>query len=129
MAEFIMEFINNTYKLLRREEETLKDIADYKERNFEIVKQVERTKRMKNIDDVGTDLMREFSKVMKGTRKLAAMSKDLSSDKHLETAKVVEQEHYDVDPNGAGNYGTVFTNNLEGDGDDYNEEEAYDVLD
>jgi hypothetical protein len=132
MAEFIMEFIDNTYKLLRREEETLKDIADYKERNFEIVKQVERTKRMKNIDGVGTDLMREFSKVMKGSRKLAAMSKehtDLSSDKHLETAKVVEQEHYDVDPNGAGNYGTVFTNDLEGDGDDYNEEEAYDVLD
>jgi hypothetical protein len=129
MAEFIMDFIANINKLFRREEETFKDIADYKERNFEIVKQVERTKRMKNIDDIGSDLMREFSKVMKGTRKLGAASKELSSDAHLETAKVVEQEHYDVDPNGEGNYGTVFTNNLEGDGDDYNEEEAYDVLD
>jgi hypothetical protein len=129
MAEFIMDFIANINKLFRREEETFKDIADYKERNFEIVKQVERTKRMKNVDDIGSDLMREFSKVMKGTRKLGAASKELSSDAHLETAKVVEQEHYDVDPNGEGNYGTVFTNDLEGDGDDYNEEEAYDVLD
>jgi hypothetical protein len=128
MAEFIMEFIGNTYKLLRREEETLKDIADYKERNFEIVKQVERTKRMKNIDNVGSDLMREFSKVMKGSRKLAAVSKDLSSDNHLETAKVVDQEHYEVDPNGSSSYGAVFTNDLEGDRYDDNEEEAYDAL-
>jgi hypothetical protein len=129
MAEFIMEFIDNTYKLLRREEETLKDIADYKERNFEIVKQVERTKRMKNIDNVGSDLMREFSKVMKGTRKLAAASiNELSSENPLETAKVVDQEHYEVDPNGTSSYGAVFSNDLEGDRYDDNEEEAYDAL-
>jgi hypothetical protein len=129
VSEFIVDFINNINKIFRREEETFKGIEDYKERNFELVKQVERSKRMKHIDTVGSDLMKEFSKVMKGKRTLAITTKDASSDTPLEAVKAVDQEHYEVDPNGAGNYGTVFNNDLEGDGDDYNEEEAFDILD
>jgi hypothetical protein len=128
-AEFIVEFIENVYKLFRREEQTFIGIEDYKERNYEIVKQVERVKRMKHIDDIGSDLLREFNKVMKGKRVLDVGTKEVSSDNALETAKVVEQEHYEENPNGVGNYGTVFTNDLEGDHDDVNEEEAYDMLD
>jgi hypothetical protein len=65
---------------------------------------------------------------MKGKRVLEVGIKEIGSDTPLETAKVVDQEHYDVNPNGEGNYGTVFTNDLEGDHDDYNEEEAMDAL-
>jgi hypothetical protein len=128
-SEFIVELISNIHTLFRREEQTFQGIEDYKERNYEIVKQVERVKRMKNIDDIGSDLLREFNKVMKGKRVLDVGSKEVSSDNALETAKVVEQGHYEENPNGVGNYGTVFTNNLEGDHDDLNEEEAYDMLD
>jgi hypothetical protein len=128
LSKFIMEFIQNVNKLLRREEETFKGIEDYKERNFEIVRQMDRVKRMKFVDDIGSDLIREFSKVMKGKRVLEVGVKEIGSDSPLETAKVVDQEHYDVNPNGEGNYGTVFTNDLEGDHDDYNEEEAMDAL-
>jgi hypothetical protein len=128
LCNFIMEFIQNVNKLLRREEETFKGIEDYKERNFEIVRQMDRVKRMKFVDDIGSDLIREFSKVMKGKRVLDVGVKEMGSDSPLETAKVVDQEHYDVNPNGEGNYGTVFTNDLEGDHDDYNEEEAMDSL-
>ena len=128
LCEFILDFINSVNTLLRREEETFKGIEDYKERNFELVKQVERVKRMKFVDDIGSDLIREFSKVMKGKQTLKVGVKELGSDSPLETAKVVNQGHYEVNPNGEGNYGAVFTNNLEGDGDDYNEEEAMDAL-
>ena len=128
LCNFIMEFIQNVNKLLRREEETFKGIEDYKERNFEIIRQMDRVKRMKFVDDIGSDLIREFSKVMKGKRVLEVGVKEMGSDSPLETAKVVDQEHYSVNPNGEGNYGTVFTNDLEGDHDDYNEEEAMDSL-
>jgi len=128
LCEFILEFINSVNMLLRREEETLKGIDSYKERNFELVKQVERVKRMKFVDDIGSDLIREFSKVMKGKQTLKVGIKEMGSDSPLETAKVVDQEHYEVNPNGEGNYGAVFTNNLEGDGDDYNEDAAMDAL-
>jgi hypothetical protein len=128
LCEFVLDFINGVNKLLRREEETFRGIEDYKERNFELVKQMERVKRMKFVDDIGSDLIREFSKVMKGKQTLKVGVKELGSDSPLETAKVVDQEHYEVNPNGEGNYGAVFTNDLEGDGDDYNEEEAMDAL-
>jgi hypothetical protein len=128
LCEFVLDFINGVNKLLRREEETFKGIEDYKERNFELVKQMERVKRMKFVDDIGSDLIREFSKVMKGKQTLKVGVRELGSDSPLETAKVVDQGHYEVNPNGEGNYGAVFTNDLEGDGDDYNEEEAMDML-
>ncbi len=128
LCEFVLDFINGVNKLLRREEETFKGIEDYKERNFELVKQIERVKRMKFVDDIGSDLIREFSKVMKGKQTLKVGVKELGSDSPLETANVVNQGHYEVNPNGEGNYGAVFTNDLEGDGDDYNEEEAMDAL-
>jgi hypothetical protein len=128
LCEFVLDFINGVNKLLPREEETFKGIEDYKERNFELVKQMERVKRMKFVDDLGSDLIREFSKVMKGKQTLKVGVRELGSDSPLETAKVVDQGHYEVNPNGEGNYGAVFTNDLEGDGDDYNEEEAMDML-
>jgi hypothetical protein len=128
LCEFVLDFINGVNKLLRREEETFRGIEDYKERNFELVKQMERVKRMKFVDDIGSDLIREFSKVMKGQQTLKVGVKELGSDSPLETAKVVDQTHYEVNPNGEGNYGAVFTNDLEGDGDDYNEDEAMDAL-
>jgi hypothetical protein len=128
LCEFVLDFINNVNKLLRREEETFKGIEDYKERNFELVKQIERVKRMRFVDDIGSDLIREFSKVMKGKQTLKVGVKEIGSDSPLETAKVVQVGEYEVNPNGEGNYGAVFTNDLEGDGDDYNEEAAMDAL-
>lgn len=128
LCEFVLDFINSVNTLLRREEETFKGIEDYKERNFELVKQMERVKRMKFVDDIGSDLIREFSKVMKGKQTLKVGVKEIGSDSPLETAKVVQVGEYEVNPNGEGNYGAVFTNDLEGDGDDYNEEEAMDAL-
>lgn len=128
LCEFVLDFINGVNTLLRREEETFKGIDDYKERNFELVKQIDRVKRMKFVDDIGSDLIREFSKVMKGKQTLKVGVKELGSDSPLETAKVVDQGHYEVNPNGEGNYGAVFTNDIEGDEYDYNEEAAMDAL-
>ena len=129
VADFMLEFITSVNSIFRREEATLVGIEDYKERNFEIVKQVERSKRMKHIDDIGSDLIREFSKVMKGKRVLSAFTKEVSSENGLETAKKVQQENYEEDPNGPGNYGTVFENNIEGEEEGMNEEDAFDILD
>ena len=129
VADFMLDFISGTNTIFRREEATLQGIEDYKERNFEIVKQVERSKRMKHIDNIGSDLIKEFSKVMKGKRVLSAFTKEVSSENGLETAAKVQQENYEENPNGAGNYGTVFENNIEGDVEGMNEEEAFDLLD
>ena len=129
VAKFMLDFITGLNAIFRREEATLHDVEDYKERNYEIVKQVERTKRMKHIDDIGSDLIREFSKVMKGKRVLSAFTKEVSSENGLETAKKVQQENYEENPNGDGNYGTVFGNNIEGDEEGMNEEDAFDHLD
>jgi hypothetical protein len=129
IADFMLDFITGLNTIFRREEATLQGIEDYKERNYEIVKQVERSKRMKHIDDIGSDLIKEFSKVMKGKRVLSAFTKEVSSENGLETAKKVQQENYEEDPNGAGNYGTVFENNIEGEEEGMNEEDAFDHLD
>ena len=40
----------------------------------------------------------------------------------------VQQENYEEDPNGAGNYGAIFENDMEGDEEYLDEEEAYDEL-
>jgi hypothetical protein len=129
IADFMLDFISGINTIFRREEATLQGIEDYKERNFEIVKQVERSKRMKHIDNIGSDLIKEFSKVMKGKRVLSAFTKEVSSENGLETAKKVQQENYEENPNGAGNYGTVFENNIEGEEEGMNEEDAFDHLD
>jgi hypothetical protein len=129
VAEFMLDFITGVNNIFRREEATLQGVEDYKERNYEIVKQVERSKRMKHIDHIGSDLIKEFNKVMKGKRVLSAFTKEVSSENGLETAKKVQQENYEEDPNGAGNYGTVFSNNIEGDEEVMNEEDAFDNLD
>jgi hypothetical protein len=129
VADFMLDFISGINTIFRREEATLQGIEDYKERNFEIVKQVERSKRMKHIDNIGSDLIKEFSKVMKGKRVLSAFTKEVSSENGLEIAKKVQQENYEENPNGAGNYGTVFENNIQGEEEGMNEEEAFDMLD
>ena len=129
IGDFILDFISEIDNVFKREEATLHGIEDYKERNYEIVKQVERSKRMKHIDNIGSDLIKEFNKVMKGKRVLSAFTKEVSSENGLETAKKVQQENYDEEPEGTGNYGTVFGNNIEGDEEGMNEEEAFDLLD
>ena len=128
MANFMVDFVSGLDTIFRREEATLQGIDSYKEQNYEIVKQVERSKRMKHIDEIGSDLLKEFNKVMKGKRVLSAFAKETSSENGLETAAPVQQENYEEDPNGAGNYGAIFENDLEGDEENLNEEEAYDNL-
>lgn len=128
LAKFIIEFVSSIDTIFRREEATLEGVENYKERNYEIVKQVERAKRMKHIDDIGSDLLKEFNKVMKGKRVLSVFAKESSSENGLETAAPVQQENYEEDPNGAGNYGSIFGNDLEGDEEYVDEEQAYDDL-
>lgn len=130
LAHFIMGLIRTINTALRREEETLLGIESYKERNYALVKLVERTRRMKHVDEIGSDLMKEFNKVMKGKRVLEVKSKEIASDGALESAKQVEQDRYDANPNGQGNYGTLFDGDIEGEhDDDGHEEQAYDRLD
>ena len=56
MANFMVDFVSGLDTIFRREEATLQGIDSYKEQNYEIVKQVERSKRMKHIDEIGSDL-------------------------------------------------------------------------
>jgi hypothetical protein len=130
LAHFTMGLIGTINTVLRREEETLLGVESYKERNYALVKLVERTRRMKHVDEIGSDLMKEFNKVMKGKRVLEVKSKEIASDGALESAKQVEQDRYDANPNGQGNYGTLFDGDIEGEhDDDGHEEQAYDRLD
>jgi hypothetical protein len=124
LCDFIIDFIKTIDKVLRREEEVLIDLDGYKDSNFQILKQVERDRRTKYSDRVGKDLIKEFNKVMKGTRVL-----EISSDHALESAKPVEQERYEENPNGKDNYGAIFDGDLEGENEYDQDEENFDLGD
>lgn len=121
IAFFINDFLVNMSKILGRETEVLNDINGYKQETFELVNLMERTRRMRYADNIGVELMREFNKVMKGSRKLEV--KEISSDGALETAKVVRTDRYDAEANG--DYGKITENNVEGEIEGYSEERMY----
>lgn len=124
LARFVVAFIKNMDTVFTREAKVMQNIQDYKRETFELVSKIDRAKKIKYADAVGLDLMREFNKVMKGKRKLDI--KEISSDAPLETAKVEKLDRYNAVPDGE--YGKIFTNNIEGENEDIGEGEYMERL-
>ncbi len=120
LAKFVIGFIKNVHTLFNRQSRVLDNIQQYKQETFELVSLMERTRRMKFSQAVGTDLMKEFNKVMKGKRKLDVQ--EISSENPFETARVERQDRYNAESDG--DYGRITGNIIQGETEDIGVEDV-----